>query len=325
VPDNAGGAYFSVDSFYEVFHANAAGVVTLVAGNSEFGCGPSSSSPNGILLGNPYGLAVDTAGALYIADGGCNVVWKYIPLPGGTGTLSVVAGTPGSPGAYAGDGGPATQSRLNQPKGVAVDPDGNVYIADWGNDVIRLVRNSDHTITTIAGNGSVGNYDDPNHATSSTFSGPFSIAVGSGGNVYIGENYNNDIRELVLTSVATMVSLAQGSVLTSPTTTFTWTTVANVDQYRLTVGSSVGATDYFDDTGSNLTTTTDTVPNVPCDGRPVYVQLITKMDGYWLPAQQYTYAAPKQCASMVKPQSGLILGISQTFSWSAAPAATDTN
>jgi len=322
VPDNAGGAYFSVDSYNEVFHANAAGVVTLVAGNSQFGCGPSSSSPNNILLGNPYGLAVDAAGALYIADGGCNVVWKFVPSTGATGTLSVVAGTPGSPGGYSGDGGPATQSQLTQPKGVAVDPDGNVYIADWGNDVIRLVRNSDHTITTIAGNGIVGKYDDPNHATSSTFSGPFSIAVGSGGNVYIGEQYNNDIRELVLTSVATMVSPAPGSVLTSPATKFTWTSVANVDQYRLTAGSSVGGTDYFDDIGSNLTTTTDTVPNVPCDGRPVYVQLITKMDGYWLPAQQYTYKGPTQCAAMLNPPSGSILGVSQAFSWNAAPGAT---
>lgn len=323
VPDNLGGAYFSVDSEYEVLHATAAGVVTVVAGTSnQYGCGPSSSSPNNILLGNPYGLAVDAAGALYIADGGCNVVWKYVPLTGGTGTLSVVAGTPGSSGDYAGDGGPATESRLYQPTGVAVDPDGNVYIADCANDVIRLVHSSDHTITTIAGNHSVGRYDDPNHATSSTFSGPFSIAVGADGNVYIGERDNNDIRELVLTGVASMVSPAPGSVLISPATTFTWTSVANVEQYRLTVGSSADATDYFDDAGNNLTTTTDMVPNVPCDGRPVYVQLITKVDGYWWPAQQYSYKAPTQCAAMVNPASGSTLGVNQTFSWNAAPGAT---
>ena len=104
-----------------------------------------------------------------------------------------------------------------------------------------------------------------------------------------------------------MVAPAQRSVLTSPSAKFTWTSVANVDQYRLTMGSSLGSTDYFDDIGSNLTTTTDTVPNVPCDGRPVYVQLFTKLDGYWLPAQQYTYTAPTQCAAMLSPASGSTL------------------
>ena len=130
VSDNAGGAYFSVYSTYEVFHATAAGVVTLIAGTlNQFGCGASSMSPNGILLGNPYGLAVDTAGALYIADRGCDAVWKFVPSTGATGALSVVAGTPRNPG-YAGDGGPATQSLLTQPTGAAVDPDGDLGDAE---------------------------------------------------------------------------------------------------------------------------------------------------------------------------------------------------
>jgi hypothetical protein len=320
-PDGAGGAYFSVSSNWEVYHVTAAGVVTLIAGTSnQIGCGSSSSRPTGTLLGNPHGLAVDPSGNLFIADRWCDVVWRFVPS---TRALTVIAGTPNTSG-YHGDGGQATQALLNQPTGVALDPDGNVYIADWGNDVIRLVRNSDHTITTIAGNGMPGNYDDPNHATSSTFNGPFSIAVGPGGNVYIGEdgNGNGDIRELTITARASMISPAPGSTLTSPSTKFTWTTVANVDQYRLTVGSSLGATDYFDDAGSNLTSTTDTVPNIPCDGRSVYVQLFTKLDGYWLPAQQYTYSAPKQCAVMLNPPNGSVLGLSQTFSWTSAPGAT---
>jgi len=135
-------------------------------------------------------------------------------------------------------------------------------------------------------------------------------------------NGNKDVRELVLMGRASMIAPPPGSVLTSPATTFTWTTVPNVDQYRLTMGSSAGMTDYFDDAGSNLTTTKATVPDVPCDGRSLYVQLFTKLDGYWLPAQQYTYTAPTQCAHMLNPPSGSVLGITQTFSWSAAPGAT---
>ena len=315
-PDGAGGAYFSVYSGNAVYHVTAAGAVALVAGTlNQRGCGSSST---GSLLGAPYGLAVDPSGNLFIADQWCGVIWKFVPS---TAALSVVAGTSGKSG-YSGDGFPATQGLLNQPTGVALDPDENIYIADSANDAIRLVRNSDHTITTIAGNGMPGNYDDPNHATSSTFYSPFSIAVGPGGNVYVGENGNKDIRELAPTGRASMIAPTPGSVLTSPSTKFTWTTVANVDQYRLTVGSSAGGTDYFDDLGSNLTTTVETVPNVPCDGRPIYVQLITKLDGYWLPAQQYTYSAPKECAVMVSPPNGSVLGITQTFTWTSAQGAS---
>ena len=318
-PDGAGGAYFSVYSTWEVYHVTAAGVVTVIAGtSSQIGCGPNSSSPTGTLLGAPYGLAVDPAGNLFIADRWCNVVWKFVPS---TRALTAVAGTPSKSGYV---DGPASLSLLNQPTGVALDPDGNVYIADWANNAIRMVRHSDQTITTIAGNGNAGHYDDPNYATSSTFNGPFSIAVGPGGNVYVGEdaNGNRDVRELVLMGRASMIAPTPGSVLTSPATTFTWTTVPNVDQYRLTMGSSAGLTDYFDDTGSNLTTTKATVPNVPCDGRSLYVQLFTKLDGYWLPAQQYTYTAPTQCAHMLNPPSGSVLGIAQNFSWSTAPGAS---
>jgi hypothetical protein len=320
-PDGAGGAYFSVASGWEVYHVTAAGVVTLLAGTSnQIGCGVSSTSPTGTMLGNPNGLAVDPSGNLFIADRWCNVVWKFVPS---TRALTVVAGTPNKSG-YFGDNGQATLALLNQPTGVALDPEGNVYIADWANDAIRLVRNSDHSITTIAGNGLPGHYDDPNHATSSTFNGPFSIALGPSGNVYVGEDLkgNSDIRELVLMGRASMIAPTPGSVLTSPATKFTWTTVPNVDQYRLTMGSSAGMTDYFDDAGSILTTAVETVPNVPCDGRSLYVQLFTKLDGYWLPAQQYTYTASKQCAVMVTPTNGSVLGITQTFTWTSAPGAT---
>jgi hypothetical protein len=323
-PDGAGGAYFSVASTWEVYHVTAAGAITVVAGTStQSGCGANSSSPSGTLLGTPFGLAMDPSGNLFIADRRCNVVWKFVPS---TRALTVVAGTPNTAG-YFGDNGPATQALLNQPTGVALDPDGNVYIADWANDAIRMVRNSDHTITTIAGTGLPGNYDDPNNAKNSTFNGPYSIAMGPGGNVYVGEDGkdNADVRELVLNGIATMLAPAPGSVLTSPASTFTWTTVANVDQYRLTMGSSAGLNDYFDDAGSILTTTKATVPNVPCDGRSLYVQLITKVDGYWMPAQQYTYTAPTQCAHMLNPPSGSTLGITQWFNWSAAPGASGYN
>jgi len=124
--------------------------------------------------------------------------------------------------------------------------------------------------------------------------------------------------------VATMIRPLSGSVLSSPSTTFSWTSVSNVDQYRLEVGSVPGGSDYFDNLNSLSTQTTATVSTLPCDGRPIYVQLITKISGYWLPAQPYNYTAASGCALILTPPNGSTLpGTNVTFSWSGAPAGSE--
>jgi hypothetical protein len=101
----------------------------------------------------PYGVAVDAAGNLYIADTYNNRIRKVFS----DGTIATIAGSDppvyGSlyPGGYSGDGGPATSALLKLPHAVAVDSAGNIYIADTGNFVIRKVT-SDGIITTVAGN-----------------------------------------------------------------------------------------------------------------------------------------------------------------------------
>ncbi|MCM3882630.1 serine/threonine protein kinase, partial [Frankia sp. R82] len=100
-------------------------------------------------LGNPSGVAVDTTGALYIADWGSNRVRRV----GTDGTITTVAGT-GAPGS-SGDGGPATHAQLRNPNGVAVDTTGALYIADQDNNRVRRVG-TDGTITTVAGTGAPG-------------------------------------------------------------------------------------------------------------------------------------------------------------------------
>ena len=100
-------------------------------------------------INGPFGMAVDSAGSLYIADTSNKVVRKVSP----DGTISTVAGT-GTPG-YLGDGGAARSAWLNGPEGVAVDAAGNLYIADTFNGRIRRVG-ADGIITTAAGIGSTG-------------------------------------------------------------------------------------------------------------------------------------------------------------------------
>jgi hypothetical protein len=159
------------------------GTLSIVAGNGSFGYptpGPATSSA----LRNLTGVAVDAAGNLYIADLGNFVVEKVTP----GGALSIFAGnfTAGFP-----TPGPATNSALNGPSGVAVDGAGNLYIADTGNFVVEKVT-AGGTLSIVAGNGS-RRFPTPGPATSSGLSSPKAVAVDVAANIYIADDGNNDI------------------------------------------------------------------------------------------------------------------------------------
>lgn len=142
-------------------------------------------------LNHPVDVVVDRAGNLYVADLDNDRIVKRGP----TGTVTILAGTTGTPG-FSGDKGPASKAALSFPAGVAVDGAGNVYIADTFNQVIRMVATSG-TITTIAGTpGQIGYAGDGGPASSATFSYPRAIAVDRSGNVYIADTGNNVIRML---------------------------------------------------------------------------------------------------------------------------------
>ena len=118
------------------------GIITTVAGCSPVctsGLGDGGPAPSAHI--NPYGIAVDSAGNLFIADSGNNRVRKVSP----DGIITTVAGDGGCafsfPGiCFSGDGGPATNAELNQPSAVAVDGAGNLYVADTGNGAVRLLQ-----------------------------------------------------------------------------------------------------------------------------------------------------------------------------------------
>jgi YD repeat-containing protein len=141
-------------------------------------------------LNAPHGVAVDAAGTLYIADTDNHRVRKVAP----DGTISTIAGD-GTPG-FGGDGGPATRAQLREPHGVAVDADGNVYIADSDNHRIRMVSPAG-TITTVAGNGDPGFDGDGGPAASANLNYPVGVAVDAAGVLWIADTDNFRVRKVV--------------------------------------------------------------------------------------------------------------------------------
>ena len=109
------------------------------------------------------------------------------------GTINTIAGT-GAAG-YSGDGGAATAANLDLPSGVALDGQGNVYIADTGNNVIREVSPSG-VITTLVGNGTAGFSGDRGPATAAELNQPEDVAVDAAGDLFIADTFNNCIREV---------------------------------------------------------------------------------------------------------------------------------
>jgi sugar lactone lactonase YvrE len=141
---------------------------------------PNGSMANAIALSNPPSVAVDSAGNIYVAAPPQNRVYQIAT----NGAVTILAGN-GFAG-YSGDGGPANTAQLSNPRGVAVDSSGNVYIADSNNVRIRQV--SSGMITNVAGTGVLGYSGDNGPATSAQIFSPNGIAVDSAGNLYIADS-----------------------------------------------------------------------------------------------------------------------------------------
>lgn len=173
--------------------------ITTIAGNGNPAFGGDGGAATSAALNQPAGLALDASGNLYIADSN-NAVVRKVTLAG---VISTVAGTGGVQG-YSGDGGPATQAKLMAPVGVAVDPSGNLYIADYYG-WIREVNAKTGIITTFAGNGSNGYSGDGGSATAAQFYNPVGVAVDSAGDVFVADSDNGAVRMIangIITTIA---------------------------------------------------------------------------------------------------------------------------
>lgn len=172
-------------------HVSSGGISTY-AGNGVNTYAGDGGQATAASIKSPEGVAAAANGDLYICDSDNHVIRK---VAYSTGIITTVAGN-GSPG-YSGDGGPATAAKLKFPEDVAVATNGDVYIADTGNHVIRKVTAATGTITTVAGNGSPGYSGTGLIATASSLKSPRGIQVASNGDLYIGDRSNSRIRKVV--------------------------------------------------------------------------------------------------------------------------------
>jgi uncharacterized protein (TIGR03437 family) len=176
--------------------------INTVAGtNAILGDGGAATTAQ---LLNPAGTAMDAAGNLYIAD-----TWNHrIRKIDTTGKISTFAGT-GTPG-YSGDGGAATSAELLLPGGVAVDPFGDILIADTGNNRIRKVEPTG-TISTAAGLGLNGFAGDGGSATIAQLSSPGCVRADTKGNLYIADTGNDRIRKVNVSGTISTVAGGNGT------------------------------------------------------------------------------------------------------------------
>lgn len=163
------------------------GTINTVVGNGSTGYSGDGSSAVNATLNAPAGLAIDSSGNLYISDYSNNVVRKVTV----GGIISTVAGN-GSQG-YSGDGGLATSAQLNGPLGLALDASGNLYIADSGNYVVRVVS-ATGGIATYAGTGTLGYSGDGGPGMSANLASPYGLAFDASGNLYLSDLGANRIR-----------------------------------------------------------------------------------------------------------------------------------
>jgi sugar lactone lactonase YvrE len=190
--------------------AAGTGIITTFAGK---GFNPGNSGDGGAAtsatLGTPNSVAVDSTGAVYIADSG-NARVRVVS----SGMIFNYAGSPTGTSGYSGDGALATAALVGNHLRVATDSSNNVYIADGSNSVVRMVNFSSSYISTIAGTGARGFSGDGGPATSAVFNGDrMAVAAGPGASpdIVIFDQGNVRIRKIHLGTINTVAGMGFGA------------------------------------------------------------------------------------------------------------------
>ncbi len=235
--DGGGNVYVTDIGDHTIRKITAAGAVSTLAGTVGV-AGLADGVGTAAQFNSPQGIAVDTNGNVYVADTNNSTIRKIAP----NGTVTTLAGVAMETGTSDGAGSGA---RLNYPFGLATDPAGNIYVADFGNSAIRKITPGG-SVTTLAGNpGQTGTAD--GDGTGARFDHPGAVSVDAAGNVYVVDTSNQAIRRI--TPGGSVTTLA-GSVGMVGKTDGTGTTARFFYPAGIAVNSA-GTTIYVADTGNH--------------------------------------------------------------------------
>ena len=199
--DRAGNVYVADTANDDIRKITPDGIVSTVAGVAH-NRGSADGQGSNARFWAPFGIALDVAGNIYVADTANNTIRKMTP----DGLVTTLAGLAGQPGSADGTNSIA---RFRNPWGVAVDGAGNVFVADMSNDTIRKI-NTNGVVHTFAGLAGVsGNAN--GFGNDARFNNPFAVAVDSAGNVYVSDTANNAIRKITAGRVVTPLAGLPGS------------------------------------------------------------------------------------------------------------------
>ena len=211
--DSAGNYYIADTANNRIRKVDTSGNITTVAGTGGLGWTGDGGPAISATLDAPTGVFVDASSNIYIGDNG-NLVVRKVDT---TGTITTVAGS-GNPciltGNPCGDGGPATKANITSTTSVVVDGNGNLYIADYYDQRIRMV-NTSGIITTVAGTGARGQKGDGGPAIDAFLNRPYGVAVNAAGDIFIADSGNNRVRcVLAVAKGCNGSTLKVGSIMT---------------------------------------------------------------------------------------------------------------
>lgn len=166
------------------------GIIHLFAGTGLAGFGGDGGSALNAMLNTPWNVTVAPDGSVLIADFGNDRVRKISPA----GIISTLVGN-GARG-FSGDGGAPSQAELSEPAALALDPAGNLYIADSGNNRVRTVSVADGFLHTLVGNSGDSFAGDGGPANEASLYGPYALAFSAGGDLFVADIFHNRVRRV---------------------------------------------------------------------------------------------------------------------------------
>lgn len=199
--DRAGNVFSTDFASYRVRRIVHDSIFTY-AGTGMPGYTGDGAAATAATLHNPYAITVDTGGNVYVLEQYNDVVRK---IDKATGVITTICGT--GMGGFYGEGVPGLTARMEQPSGLCMDKAGNLYIADRGNQRVRMMNMTTGIINTVAGTGTNGFSGDGAAATSANLSYPTGLCMDTLGNLYIADNANHRIRKVdAVTGIITTVA-----------------------------------------------------------------------------------------------------------------------